>query len=92
MRFFGCSEANFLKTVAYEADGQLVLAVIRGDYTISATKLTNHLKAVHVDLATEELLAARGLHAGFLSPVGIKGIRMVMDTSVGERGSICCRC
>jgi prolyl-tRNA synthetase len=85
MKFFGCSEANFLKTVAYEADGQLVLAVIRGDYTISATKLTNHLKAVHVDLASEELLAARGLHAGFLSPVDIEGIRMVVDTSVGER-------
>jgi len=85
MKFFGCSEANFLKTVAYEADGQLVLAVIRGDYTISATKLTNDLKAVHVDLASEELLATRGLHPGFLSPVGIKGIRIVVDTSVGER-------
>jgi prolyl-tRNA synthetase len=85
MKFFGCSEANFLKTVAYEADGQLVLAVIRGDYTISTTKLTNHLKAIHVDLASEDLLAARGLHAGFLSPVGIKGTRVVVDTSVGER-------
>jgi prolyl-tRNA synthetase len=84
MRFFGTSEANFLKTVAYEADGKLVLAVVRGDYTISTTKLTNHLKAVHVDLASEELLTARRLHAGFLSPVGIKGIRMVVDTSVGQ--------
>jgi prolyl-tRNA synthetase len=84
VRFFGAGDADFLKTVAYEADGDLVLAVIRGDYAISSAKLTNHLKAVHLDLASEDILAARGLHAGFLSPVGIKGIRMVMDTSVGE--------
>jgi prolyl-tRNA synthetase len=84
MNFFNTGEADFLKTVAYEADGQLVLAVIRGDYNISATKLTNHLKAVHVDLASEALLDAAGLHAGFLSPVGIKGIRTIVDTSVGE--------
>jgi prolyl-tRNA synthetase len=84
MRFFDTGEASFLKTVAYEADGELVLAVIRGDYTISATKLANHLRAVHVDLASEELLASRAFHAGFLSPVGIKGVRLILDTSVGE--------
>jgi prolyl-tRNA synthetase len=84
MQFFGTGEANFLKTVAYEADGELVLAVIRGDYAISPTKLTNHLKAIHVDLASERVLAAKGLHPGFLSPVAIKGIRVVVDTSVGE--------
>lgn len=84
MRFFETGEANFLKTVAYEADGQLVLAVVRGDYAISATKLANYLKAVHVDLAPEELLTSKGLHAGFLSPVGLKEIRLVMDTSVAD--------
>ena len=84
MEFFNVAEANFLKTVAYEADGQLVLAVTRGDFAISPNKLANHLKAVHLDLAPEELLTARGLHAGFLSPIGIKDIRMVLDTSVGD--------
>ncbi len=85
VQFFGATDADLLKTVAYEADEELVLAVIRGDYAISTAKLANHLRAVHVDLASEELLAARGLHPGFLSPVGIQGMRMVMDTSVGER-------
>ena len=84
MEFFNVGEANFLKTVAYEADGQLVLAVTRGDFAISPNKLANHLQAVHLDLAPEELLTARELHAGFLSPVGIEDIRMVLDTSVGD--------
>jgi len=68
MNFFGSSEEHFLKTVAYEADGELVLAAVRGDFNVSQTKLANHLKAVHLDFAPEDLLSKKGLHAGFLSP------------------------
>jgi prolyl-tRNA synthetase len=85
MRFFGASEAHFLKTVAYEADGELVLAVTRGDFAISPTKLTNHLQVIHLDLAGEALLAANGLHAGFLSPIGIRNVRVVLDDCIDEQ-------
>ncbi|MGV8074972.1 MAG: proline--tRNA ligase [Syntrophobacteraceae bacterium] len=83
--FFGVDESSFLKTVAYQADDQLVLAVVRGDFAVSQTKLANHLEAIHLDLAPEELLASKGLYGGFLSPVGLKGVRMVMDTSVDDK-------
>ncbi|MHC1729349.1 MAG: proline--tRNA ligase [Syntrophobacteraceae bacterium] len=82
MRFFDSPEERFLKTVAFVADGNLVLAVIRGDFNISGTKLANLLKAIHLDFAPEETLSKHGLHAGFLSPVGVDGIRTVLDTSV----------
>lgn len=82
MSFFGMPEDRFLKTVAYEADNEVVLAVVRGDFAISATKLTNHLKAVHLDMASPEALDAKRLHAGFLSPVGAGNLRVVVDTSV----------
>lgn len=84
MKFFDMGQERFLKTVAYEADGQLVLAVTRGDFEISETKLTNHLKAIHLALASEEVLTAKGLHGGFLSPVKLQGIRVVCDTSVED--------
>ncbi|ROR02906.1 proline--tRNA ligase [Desulfosoma caldarium] len=86
MEFFQTTEDHFLKTVAYDADGRLVLAVVRGDFNISVTKLANHLKAVHVDLASEDLLERHGLFGGFLSPVGLKdkNLRVVVDTSVGH--------
>ncbi len=85
MNFFGTSEDHFLKTVAYQADGQLVLAVVRGDFNVSETKLTNHLQAVRLELASDDALAAKELHPGFLSPVGIEGIRIVMDDAIGDR-------
>jgi prolyl-tRNA synthetase len=71
--------------VAYEADGQLVLAVTRGDFNVSATKLANHLKAIHLDMASEELLAGNGLHPGFLSPIGIRDIRVVLDDCIDDQ-------
>ncbi len=82
--FFNASEKHFLKTVAYVADENLVLAVIRGDFNVSATKLANHLKAIHLDYAPEEVLSGKGLHPGFLAPVGLKGIRIVVDTSISD--------
>lgn len=85
MSFFGSDESRFLKTVAYEADGELVLALVPGDFSVSATKLANHLKAVHVDIAPESLLAGKGLHGGFLSPVGVRGVKMVFDTSINDQ-------
>ncbi len=84
MRFFNSCEQHFLKTVAYVADENLVLAVIRGDFNVSATKLANHLKAVHLDFAPEKILSDKGLHAGFLAPVGVKGVRTVLDTSITD--------
>jgi len=84
MAFFNITDDRFLKTVAYEADGQLVLAAVRGDYSVSETKLTNHLKALKLQLADEETLSSRGLHGGFLSPVGLEDVRLILDTSVSE--------
>ena len=84
MRFFDVSEEHFLKTVAYAADGNLVLAIVRGDFNVSPTKLANHLKAIHLEYASEKVVSEKGLHAGFLAPVGVKGIRIVLDTSITQ--------
>ncbi|MBW2306401.1 MAG: proline--tRNA ligase [Deltaproteobacteria bacterium] len=86
MEFFGTSTEHFLKTVAYMADGELVMAIVRGDFDVSETKLTNYLRCTRLELAPEDELIRRGLHAGFLSPIGIEGVRVVMDTSVEDAG------
>lgn len=85
MEFFGIREDRFLKTVAYEANEELVLVAVRGDFSVSVTKLANHLKAARLELASEDLLKSKGLHGGFLSPVALKGVRLVLDTSVDDQ-------
>lgn len=83
MSFFDILEERFLKTVAYSADGKLVLAVIRGDFDISETKLANYLKVVNLELAPEDMLERYNLFGGFLSPVGLpSNIRIIADDSI----------
>lgn len=71
-----------LKVVFYDADGRLVFAMIRGDLEINEVKLKRVLRANELRLATEDELTAAGIVAGFASPIGLKGIKIVADDSV----------
>jgi prolyl-tRNA synthetase len=71
-----------LKAVLYAADGLLVMAVIRGDLEINEVKLKNLLHCTELRLATDGEISGAGLVAGFVSPIGIRGIKVVGDDSV----------
>jgi len=82
-RFLKINPNHILKAVLYSADGQLVMAVIRGDLEINETKLQRILHCTELRLASEAEVAAAGLVAGFVSPVGLQGrIKTVADDSV----------
>ena len=69
--------------VLYAADGELVMAVIRGDLEINEIKLKKVLHCTDLRLATEAEVAAAGLVAGFVSPVGLNGrVKVIADDSV----------
>ncbi|MBU1879580.1 MAG: proline--tRNA ligase, partial [Chloroflexi bacterium] len=82
MEFFGIEPANFLKTVVYSVEGQLVMAIIRGDLDVNEIKLARILGTGEFALGSEAELAARHIAAGFVSPVGVSGIRVIADDSV----------
>jgi len=71
-----------LKVVFYSADGEFVIAVIRGDLEVNETKLKNLLKCSELQLATESEVTEAGIVAGFASPIGITGIKIVGDDSM----------
>lgn len=73
-----------LKAVLYVADGEVVLVLIRGDLEVNEIKLKNALRCNDLRLATPAEVAAKGIVAGFVSPVGLNGIRVVADDSVTE--------
>jgi prolyl-tRNA synthetase len=76
-----------LKAVFYNADGQLVFVVIRGDIDVNEVKLKNRLRCTDLRLANDEEVKAAGLVAGAASPVGLKGIKVVADESINEGGN-----
>jgi len=80
--FVGVPTSQTLKSVFYHADGEFIFAIIRGDLEVNETKLRNALNCTELRLATEGEVNEAGLVAGFASPIGIKGVKVVADDSI----------
>ncbi len=84
-KFLKVAPDHTLKAVLYVADNQFVMAVIRGDLEINEIKLKKVLHCTDLALAGEKDVAAAGIVAGFVSPVGLKvKVKTVADDSVTE--------
>jgi prolyl-tRNA synthetase len=80
--FVGVPASQTLKAVFYYADGEFVFVVIRGDLEVNETKLRNNLKCSELRLATEDEVKAAGIVAGFASPIGMRGMKILADDSI----------
>ena len=81
-RFVDIPTSKTLKAVFYAADGELVVATIRGDLEVNEVKLRNALEANELRLATPQEVERAGLVAGSASPLGLDSIKVVADDSV----------
>ena len=81
--FVGVPTSKTLKVVFYSADGDVVIAVVRGDLEVNEVKLKNTLGAGDLAIATPEQVETAGLVAGSASPIGLSGITIIADESVG---------
>ena len=82
-KFLKIDPSRTLKAVLYAADGEFVMALIRGDLEINEIKLKKVLHVTDLRLATEAEVTAAGITAGFVSPVGLKSqVKVVGDDSV----------
>lgn len=80
--FLNISQKQTLKSLLYEADGELVCVVIRGDRQINEVKLQNLLDVLHLELASPEALEKRGIAAGFVGPIDLKVDKILGDLEV----------
>ena len=81
-KFVGVPTSQTLKSVFYSADGEFIFVIIRGDLEVNETKLRNALKCSELRLATETEVNEIGLVAGFASPIGVKGVKVIADDSI----------
>jgi prolyl-tRNA synthetase len=66
-------------------DGRFVVAIVRGDYDVNETKLVNAIKAVGgIRPAQVEEIKARGMEAGYGSPIGAQDAVVVVDELVAR--------
>lgn len=75
--FLGVTAEQTAKVVFYFArkadqeEGQLVIAVVRGDHEVNEIKLRNLIEAVEFRTAEEAEIRAAGCEPGYASPIGI---------------------
>jgi prolyl-tRNA synthetase len=84
--FTGLPETSQMKSLVMAADGKLVLALLRGDHSLSETKFASAVGATEVRQAhPEEIRQAFGADPGSLGPVGVKKMRILADLALQGR-------
>ncbi|PZC48298.1 MAG: prolyl-tRNA synthetase [Chloroflexi bacterium] len=85
--FLSVPAQKTLKAVFYVSGGEMVFVTLRGDLEVNEVKLNNLLHGENLHIATDEEVKRAGLVAGSASPVGLKGVKIVADTSINEGGN-----
>jgi prolyl-tRNA synthetase len=84
--FTGLPETSQMKSLVMVAGGELLLVLVRGDHSLSETKLAGVTGAAELRPAhPEEIREHFGADAGSLGPIGIRNMRIVADLALQER-------
>lgn len=90
--FLNRTPAEFVKTLLYTSEKEEVVVVcIRGDREINEIKLANALDISYPALASDaQVEEITGAPVGFAGPVGLKGVRILVDPSAAQLPSFVC--
>ena len=78
-----CKPSDMIKTLIYDADGDVVVALVRGDHELNEMKLRRHLAVSSLALAPPATIEkVTGAAVGFAGPVGLKNVRVIVDQAV----------
>ena len=83
--FLKTEPRQMIKTLIFDAGGETVAALIRGDHEMNPEKLTQTLGGKHVDLAGEATIEkVTGAKVGFAGPMGLaeKVSKLIVDHAV----------
>lgn len=83
MNYLKLPANKFVKSMVYNADGRIVMALVRGDREVNESKLAKLLSATVLELATPADIEAIGSKVGFVGPIGkLKKVEIIADYEV----------
>jgi prolyl-tRNA synthetase len=87
--FTGIPATSQIKSLVLVANGELVLALLRGDHQMSGWKFTSVTGTSDVRQATaDEIREKFGADIGSLGPVGLRGVRIIADEALRGRRNL----
>ena len=90
VRHFQCNLDQILKSIAFVADGELVICFLAGNREINLIKLQKTLAVEKLHMAKDADLEKNNLFPGFIGPQGIDHIRQIFDHSVLAMKNMIC--
>ena len=89
--FLNITADHTIKTLAYQTEKGLVLALVRGDHEVNDVKLQNALNCLQLEMASEQAIqSALNCIPGYIGPVGAKGVTIVADHTVMHMHNAVC--
>ena len=83
MKFLKMPANKFVKSMVYNADGKLVMALVRGDRVVNEAKLARVVGATLLELASATDIEKMGSVVGFVGPVGkLKNVTIIADNEI----------
>ncbi len=80
--FLKCQPRNMIKTIIYDAGGEPLVALVRGDHEVNEMKLARAAGGVKLEMAPAAMIEKlTGAAVGFAGPVGLKA-RIIADQAV----------
>ena len=81
--FLKVGPEKLVKTLLYQADGETIAAMIRGDRDINEVKLKNHLRCLELEMSPPDVvMKTTDARVGFAGPIGLSGVRIIADPEV----------
>jgi len=80
--FLKCKPSDMIKTIIFDSDQGVLVALVRGDHEVNEAKLARQASVGNLRAATtEQIEKLTGASVGFAGPVGLK-TRVVVDQAV----------
>jgi len=84
---FKLKSEDLVKTILYVGDGEPIACLVRGDHEVNEAKLTRQCGLKTLEPANvEQIREWTGAPVGFAGPVGLKGVKIVVDHDVVPLG------
>ncbi|BBD07271.1 proline--tRNA ligase [Desulfovibrio ferrophilus] len=82
-KFLNVHKMQVIKTLLFDADGEAVAALVRGDRELNDIKFKNALDCAELTMASpEQVQEWTGAPVGFAGPVGLKVSRILADNEI----------
>ena len=85
-QFTGEDKSKFAKVIAMKTKDENFMIVIPGHRELNILKFLSHFKISEneIEMMTDDEIIALGSHPGFMSPIGLKDVRVIVDERITQ--------